>query len=732
MHDRHRWGLVALSSIAVALIAAASVYVLAAWARQSAEAELELMELKGELQELDSLEWQAIARGVVDDQLIAEITNTKSDSNTRLQHLISNANSDAPGLVSSPIELDQLQRLQMRYIDVIDQEIALIRSGQIEAAEEFDESEVDPAFDAVAREIESLAAQRKRSKLRVARFADVGMLASMLLAAITISALFWRFSRTREREAHKLADALSALSKSEERWQFALSGAGFAVWDRKLATRDEYSSPRWREILGYSSNDVFDNSVRAWELSIHPEDLPAALAQMDDLWAGKCASSSIEYRCKAQNGQWIWVLSRGAAVEMDAGGKPQRVIGIREDITETKHLREQVAQTQKMQTIGQFAGGIAHDFNNNLTAIMMSIDMLALEDRLSDDGKRTLHELSNTADHAAKTTAQLLQFARRQPAQMKTYNLAEALRKLSTMLRRLIGERIDLQLELPEAAWIRADQNLVDQAVVNLVLNARDAMPEGGRLAILLQTISIDFDDPRRDPEIEPGQFVRIAVTDTGIGIAEHHMSRLFEPFFTTKGVGKGTGLGLASVHGMARQHQGWAQADSKLGVGSVFEVYLPASTAPQAADASVQTPVTGEVRTSTHLRAPAIQIAGLCGLLVEDEPQVRQSVLRMLEHLGCRVYVAECAASAQKLWQEKREEINFMLTDLIMPGQLNGMELALEIRRQGGSVPTLIMSGYPADALRGSLSERMRFLPKPFDVATFRQSLTALLATPA
>ncbi len=733
MHDRHRWGLVALASIVIALMAAASVYALAAWARRSAEAELELMELKGELQKLESLEWQAIARGAVDAQLSAEIRDKKNESNIKLQRLVGNARGAAPFLGSGPIELDQLQALLTRYMKVIDQEIELIRSGQIEAAEAFDESEVDPAFDAVSEEIESLAAQRKLSKLSVARFADVGMLASMLLAAITISALFRRFSRNREREAQKLSDALSALRKSEERWQFALSGTGFAVWDRTRAMHHEYSSPRWREILGYASEDVFDNSVRAWERSIHPEDLPSALEQMDDLWAGKRSSSTIEYRCQHRNQQWIWVLSRGAAVELDASGKPQRVIGVREDVTETKHLREQVAQTQKMQMIGQFAGGIAHDFNNNLTAIMMSIDMLSLEAGLSDDGKRTLHDMSNTADHAAKTTAQLLQFARRQPTQMKVYNLAEALRKLSAMLKRLIGERISLQLALPDTAWIRADQNLVDQAVMNLVLNARDAMPDGGTLSIQLQTVVIDSEDPRRDPEIEPGQFVRIAVTDTGIGIAEHHMPRLFEPFFTTKGVGKGTGLGLASVHGMAKQHQGWAQADSKLGVGSVFEVYLPATAAPPTADLSGETlSVVKEKLLSPEMQSPEVRINGLCGLLVEDEPQVRLSVLRMLEHLGCRVYVAECADTAHELWQKNREEINFVLTDLIMPGQLNGMELALEIRKQGGNLPTLIMSGYPADALRGSLSARMGFLSKPFDVATFKASLAALLATPA
>jgi PAS domain S-box-containing protein len=728
MHDRRRWGLVALSSIAVALIAAACVYALTAWARESAEAELELVELKGALQQLDSLEWQAIARSKVDDQLSAEIIEKKRDSKAKLEKLIDKTSNSSTRLLVDRTELDQLKGLQLQYIDAVDQEIALIQSGQIEAAEEFDEAQVDPSFDAVSQEISTLVAQRKRSKLRAARFADVGMLASMLLAAITISALFRSFSRNREREALKLANALSAVSESDERWQFALAGAGLAVWDRKRASPNEFSSPRWREMLSYSNHAVFDSSVRAWEMAIHPEDLPAVQEQMQDLWDGKRTSSTIEYRCQTQRQQWIWVLSRGVAVEPDASGKPSRLIGIREDITETKQLREQIAQTQKMQTIGQLAGGIAHDFNNNLTAIMMSIDMLSLESQLSDEGKSTLQELASMADHAAKTTAQLLLFARRQTAQMKVYNLADALRKLSEMLKRLIGERIFLQLDLPDAAWIRADSNLVDQAVMNLVINARDAMTEGGTLNIQLQTLSIDAKDPRRDREIHPGQFVRIAVSDTGVGIDELHMPRLFEPFFTTKGVGKGTGLGLASVYGMAHQHQGWVSAQSKLGAGSVFEIYLPASVA--SPNASIEASNRSDRSSALNVQAPAIQIDGLCGLLVEDEPQVRQSVLRMLEHLGCRVYVADSADTALLQWEAKRTEIDFLLTDLIMPGTLNGMQLALEIRCQGSDLPTLIMSGYPADAMGKTMSKRMGFLPKPFDIATFRKSLIELLVS--
>ncbi len=736
MHVRPHFALVTVLSLAVAILAAASVYGLASWARQSADAELELVELRGLMHQLDALEWQAVARKSVTAELTAEFSEKTQDARARLALLESQR---LQGMqVEDPTQMQRLRQHVQSYLDAVNHELGLIRQGQIEQAESFDESEVDPSFDALEQQIAALVAARSQSKHRVARFADVGMLISMLLAGMTISVLMWSSDRATEREGLKLSNAVLALQKSEARWQFAMSGAGFAVWDRSVANDQEYSSQRWPEMLGYAATDPFDHSVSAWEKAIHPDDVVGVQAQIQEMLAGQRTSCLLEYRFRSRIGHWIWVASRCMATDHDATGRPQRLIGVREDITETKQLREQITQTQKMQSIGQLAGGIAHDFNNNLTAIMMSVDLLALEGQLSEDGKRTLQELSSMAEQAAKTTAQLLQFARRQPAQMKVIDLADSVRKLSGMLRRLVGEKIAFQLDIASPAdqpiLVTADANLVDQAIMNLVLNARDAMPDGGRLDLELSVLQIDAGDARLDPEIAPGQFARIRVRDSGVGISEQHMARIFEPFFTTKGVGKGTGLGLASVYGMAHQHQGWVSAESAPNQGSTFDIFLP-TQASDAVDSSAQpAPLkrrAERIEVSRELDASKLVAPmDLCVLLVEDEPQVRQSMLRMLTHLGCRVHVAENADQGLWLWQEHRSQINLLLTDLVMPGSINGSQLAHEIRRRGGDLPTLIMSGYRADTMTEPLSERMRFLSKPFDIATFRQQVLALVVS--
>jgi two-component system, cell cycle sensor histidine kinase and response regulator CckA len=724
--------LVTATSLIVALIAAASVYNLARWSRRSAQAELKLVELKGVMHQLDSLEWQAIARKVAEPELVQEIEQKIAYIRTLTAELRSQEKSIPSSMQVSSSDLNSLQKSQNDYFAALDQEITLIREGKIEQAENLDEALVDPRSNALANIIENLVAERSRSAKQVARFADVGMLASMLVAAAAISALFWFFSRARERESEKLSQALLALRRSEERWQFALSGIGFAVWDRAIPGTSEYTTDRWREILGYAATDSFDRSVHGFEQIIYPEDWPAVQQQMEDLIAGRRRESNVEYRCRNRAGEWLWILSRGIAAEHDPAGMPTRLVGVREDITQSKKIREHAIQAEKMQTIGQLAGGIAHDFNNNLTAMMMSIGLLELDSQLSSEGQRTLRDLANMTDRAAKTTAQLLQFARRQSAQMKVFDLAESVRKLADMLRRLIGAQIEFSLNIPDHILVRADVILVDQAVMNLVLNGRDAMPQGGLLEVELSLLDIGDKDPRRDPEMAAGQYARIRVRDSGVGICAENMAHIFEPFFTTKGLGKGTGLGLASVYGMAHQHQGWASAKSQLGSGSTFDIYLPACdqlagiSEIDKSDTAEATPDALALKSISSV-SRVMAANGLCVLLAEDEPQVRHSILRMLKRLGYRTHAAENGEHAFALWQTHREDINILLTDLVMPGRLNGVQLAHEIARHGVELPTLIMSGYRAEEMKEEITTDMNFLAKPFDIVTFSQSLLAL-----
>jgi len=413
-------------------------------------------------------------------------------------------------------------------------------------------------------------------------------------------------------------------------------------------------------------------------------------------------------------------------------------------------MQEQLQQSQKMQTIGQLAGGVAHDFNNNLTAMMMSLDLLNADPTLSESARETVIELEGMTDRAAKITSQLLLFARRKPAQMAPLNLLETFVKLTTLLRRLLGETIALAVEAesgigqtPQAnasghaaranqtpdVWVQADSNLLDQAIINLAINARDAMPEGGKLTLKLKRVRVTDEYIAANRQGHTGEFACIQVIDSGLGISAADMQHLFEPFFTTKGVGKGTGLGLASVHGMAHQHGGWVTAQSELGKGSCFEIYLPLTVN----EANVVLPIvvsTAYFTKTTDTLDPARNKIR-CILLAEDEPMVRDSISRMLKHLDIKVFEANDAMQAMKLWHAHRDEIDLVLTDLVMPGDKNGLDLAKLVASERPNLSVVVMSGYSSDSsqLEMEATQNTRFLGKPFDLATLRRYIDAKVA---
>jgi len=380
-----------------------------------------------------------------------------------------------------------------------------------------------------------------------------------------------------------------------------------------------------------------------------------------------------------------------------------RVWGTQRDVTEQRHLEEQFRQSQKMEAVGQLAGGIAHDFNNLLTAILGNTQLL-LRDLPAGDSKRgDVEEIRKASERAASLTRQLLAYSRRQMLQPVVLDLNVVVAEMDKMLRRLIGEHIALATVLaPDLGRVRADPNQIEQVIVNLAINARDAMPNGGKLTI--ETANVDLDDAFTQSHLGsvPGPYAMVAVTDTGSGMDAAIRAHLFEPFFTTKDVGKGTGLGLATAYGIVKQSGGYISVYSEPGRGSSFKIYLPRITAPTGDGGAA--PRSGPKRGTETV------------LVVEDEPAVLSLSRRALEALGYVVLAATDAPAAMRIVERHGGTIHLLLTDVVMPG-LSGQELADQLASRRPGIRVLYMSGYPGDAVvqHGTLPSGSAFLQKPF-----------------
>jgi two-component system, cell cycle sensor histidine kinase and response regulator CckA len=401
------------------------------------------------------------------------------------------------------------------------------------------------------------------------------------------------------------------------------------------------------------------------------------------------------------------------------------VLSVCRDLTERqradarqKSLEDQLRQSQKMEAIGQLAGGVAHDFNNILGVIQIQTDLFKLAGNPSPAHRDFATEICRAAERAANLTRQLLLFSRRQALQPRDLDLNELVSSLAQMLRRILGEDIQMQLNLWRGpVFIHADQGMIDQILMNLAVNARDAMPKGGQLVI--STTAIEFDRPTasQSPPARAGSFARLSVSDTGCGIHKAMLSRIFEPFFTTKDVGKGTGLGLATVYGIVEQHQGWIQVQSEIGVGTVFHVHLP--RLPQAVGPA------GVPQVAEPLRGGTETI-----LLVEDDLALRNLVGSVLLHLGYCVLDAPDGISALGIWNKHRDQIDLLLTDMVMPGGLSGRELAQRIFRDNPRLKVVYMSGYSPEKANKDLTlrEGVNFVRKPFRGHVLAQTVRASL----
>lgn len=511
----------------------------------------------------------------------------------------------------------------------------------------------------------------------------------------------------------KQAEANLRRSEAEFRALFEVASVGMAQADpatgrwlrvnQKLCTITGYTQP---ELLAMHLSDL-----------THPEDREQDWALFQQVVRGEAPDYHIEKRYLRKGGAVVWV-NVNMTVLRDASGQPRSSIAVIEDITERKQLEAQLRQAQKLEAIGQLAGGVAHDFNNILAAFLIQINLLQMKTVLDEETSRSLHELEEEAHRATNLTRQLLMFSRRSVLAAKPLDLNDVTASLLKMLRRLIGEDIDLAFEGKTALpLVEADAGMLEQVLMNLVVNARDAMPKGGRITIRTAAVDLSAPGPGANSNQAAGRFVCLTVSDTGSGMDAATLKRIFEPFFTTKEAGRGTGLGLATVHGIVGQHKGWVEVESEPGQGTTFRIYLPATTrtpAP-AAPAAVSSPLPSGRETI---------------LLVEDEVKVRRLVGKALRTLGYIVHEAANGQQAVTLWDQYGPQIDLLFTDMVMPEGMTGLELTEKLQELKPGLRAIISSGYSAEIAQAGVLTRtgVVYLHKPYEAgmlaATVRECL--------
>ena len=511
------------------------------------------------------------------------------------------------------------------------------------------------------------------------------------------------------------------LRASEERFRSFVENANDIVFSLSPGGAFVYVSPNVEELLGYSVREL---EGREFQSLVHPEDLPACLTALERVMAGD-KQSGIEYRVRHRNGDWHWHMTNAAPVRNAEGqliglGIARDITGLKADAAERAVLQDQLVQLQKIESVGRLAGGVAHDFNNMLQVILGHVELAMERNAAGQSARDDLLEIRKAAERSSGLTRQLLAFARKQTVAPKILDLNDTIHGMLQMLRRLIGENIDLSWRPGRGLGpVRMDPSQIDQILANLCVNARDAVDGAGAIAIETTGESFTPEHCAAHPAHLPGDYIRLSVSDNGCGMDKEVLGKLFEPFFTTKPVGEGTGLGLSTVYGIVRQNHGFIDVASKPGQGTTFHVYLPrhSEAPPQAAPAPARAPA-GTARETI--------------LLVEDDPAILAISRTMLERLAYRVIGARSPDAALQLARDHAGPIHLLMTDVVMPG-MNGHDLAARLLDPHPHIKRLYMSGYTADVIahHGILDDGIHFIQKPFTLAELEAKVRETLDDP-
>jgi PAS domain S-box-containing protein len=520
---------------------------------------------------------------------------------------------------------------------------------------------------------------------------------------------------------------LAMLRDSEHRFRAMFESAAFGTAVLDLEGRVVSSNRALEEMLGFSTTQI---SGRTIDQLTHEDDREREFELFGQLVVGDRDVYRLEKRCLASSGAVVWT-SNTVSLVRDADDRPKFAIAMLEDITNRRRaederirLESQLRQAQKMEAVGQLAGGVAHDFNNLLTAIRGYSEFALSRLGHGDEGlRKDIEEISRSADRATSLTRQLLAFSRKQILQPKVLDLNDVISDIEKMLRRLIGENIEVATIFGSGLGrVQADPGQLEQVLVNLVVNARDAMPGGGKLTIETANIDVDEDFARRHEGLSAGRYVILAVRDTGHGMDHSTKARLFEPFFTTKEQGKGTGLGLATVYGIVKQSGGFVLVESEPGRGAAFKILL------QRLESRADTHVP-ELDGSRDGRSRGFETV----LLVEDEEVVRNLVREILEGNGYTVIEARDGVEALELGSRFSEPIHLLVTDVVMP-KMSGRELAERLLSLHTETRVLYMSGYTDGIIghHGVLEPRTELLQKPFSVDSLAEKVRRVLDAPS
>jgi PAS domain S-box-containing protein len=630
--------------------------------------------------------------------------------------------------LSAPIEMRRLRALaaenpaQQRRVDrfigllqqrlsVADMRVGLMRQGRVAEAHSVAPLSGRFAMDQARQAMASLMSAERRLLRERTAAADrdqwisfsvalfVGALASAGLVIGMVSMALANRRLEHEMAERETAEVGRRESEARYRAVFANTADLITVYDVKPAGRFLVSevNPAWERATARTTTQVRDRDLASLLPEPQRSELIGHLQRVVE--SGTAAFTRDRVRLPAGQRMWetVMVPVRGETGDVD------RIIGSTRDVTERDEAQARLRAAQRMEAIGHLTGGVAHDFNNLLQVIRGNLELLALDVAGREDLAQRIRNALRGADRAAQLTRQLLAFARRQPLEPKVINLGRLVTDMAEMLRRTLGERIEVETVIAGGLWnTQADPAQVESAILNLAINARDAMAEGGRLTIEITNAVLDESYARRDPDIEPGQYVMLAVSDTGHGIDSETLPKVFEPFFTTKTEEKGTGLGLSMVYGFVKQSRGHIQIYSEVGHGTTVKIYLPRT---MQAEAAAETSPLGSLRGHSQVI-----------LVVEDEELVRTQAVGMLRDLGYACLHARDGAEALSIL-ESGAQVDLLFTDVVMPGPIKSRDLVAAAERIRPGVPVLFTSGYTENAIvhHGRLDPGVQLLSKPY-----------------
>lgn len=482
------------------------------------------------------------------------------------------------------------------------------------------------------------------------------------------------------------------------------------LWDWNLETNDVYFSKEYKAQIGYSDAEI-ENTFENWRCRVHPDDLDKTIKVVEKSIETRNKNHETLFRFRHKDGSYRWILSHGSVLT-DDDNKPIRMIGSHIDVTDRKHLEEELRQSQKIEAIGQLAGGVAHDFNNQLAGIMGFAEVLKL--KIKDENLTNyVEKIITAAENSAELTKQLLTFSRKSSVKHEAMNIHKVIKEVVDLLSWTIDKRVKIETEfLASEDVVMGDDAIAKNLILNIALNARDAMPNGGKFSI--QTSVVKHYKPKDSQSIytlDTNQYIRIDLIDTGSGIEKDLLDKIFEPFFTTKEVGKGTGMGLASVYGAVQQMSGFIEVESELKKGTCFSVFLPLQT-----DAETIIEETKTIKTTSTNKTI---------LVVDDENSVRELCKAFIHELGHKGFYAEDGQQALQIFKHNKHNIDLVILDMIMPS-MTGKDVLAKLKQLDPEVKVVIATGYVETKL---LEETMNLQPnkliyKPFKLAEFTQAI--------